>query len=98
MRNCFIHELELENDRGTVETSFLFFIADENCIPLSLITTFLHPFSFSMENVKYFIFLKFHWLLYKALKLTGGFVVVFLSHWLGKRCDSEQKIVRFVNQ
>ena len=27
MRNCFIHELELENDRGAVETSFLFFIA-----------------------------------------------------------------------
>ena len=40
MRNCFIHELELENDRGAVETSFLFFIADQNCIPLSLITTF----------------------------------------------------------
>ena len=27
MRNYFIHELELENDRGAVETSFLFFIA-----------------------------------------------------------------------
>ena len=27
MRNCFIHELELEKDRGTVETSILFFIA-----------------------------------------------------------------------
>ena len=27
MRNCFIQELELENDRGEVETSFLFFIA-----------------------------------------------------------------------
>ena len=28
MQNCFIHELELENDRGTIDTSFLlFFIA-----------------------------------------------------------------------
>ena len=27
MRNYFIHELELENDRGAVETSFVFFIA-----------------------------------------------------------------------
>ena len=27
MQNCFIHEHELENDRGAVETSFLFFIA-----------------------------------------------------------------------
>ena len=27
MRNCSIHELELENDRGAVETSFLFLIA-----------------------------------------------------------------------
>ena len=27
MRNCFIHELELENDLGAVETLFLFFIA-----------------------------------------------------------------------
>ena len=27
MRNSFIHELELENDRGAVETSFVFFIA-----------------------------------------------------------------------
>ena len=27
MRNCFIHELELENDRGAVETSFVFLIA-----------------------------------------------------------------------
>ena len=28
---------------------------------------------------------------------TGCFVLVFLSHWLGKRCDLEQKIVWFVN-
>ena len=27
MRNSFIHELELENDCGAVETSFVFFIA-----------------------------------------------------------------------
>ena len=27
MRNCFIHELELENDRGAVETSSLFLFA-----------------------------------------------------------------------
>ena len=27
MRNCFIHELKLENDRGAVETLFLIFIA-----------------------------------------------------------------------
>ena len=27
MRNYFIHELELENDRGAIETSFVFFIA-----------------------------------------------------------------------
>ena len=27
MRNSFIHELELENDRGAVETLFVFFIA-----------------------------------------------------------------------
>ena len=26
-RNCFIHELELENDRGAIEMSCLFFIA-----------------------------------------------------------------------
>ena len=27
MQNYFIHELELENDRGAVETLFVFFIA-----------------------------------------------------------------------
>ena len=27
MRNSFIHELELENDHGAAETSFVFFIA-----------------------------------------------------------------------
>ena len=27
MQNYFIHQLELENDRGAVETSFVFFIA-----------------------------------------------------------------------
>ena len=32
--------------------------------------------------------------------MIGCVVLVFLSHWLlvRKRCDSEQKIVRFVNK
>jgi len=36
----------------------------------------------------------------KALKsdLIGYFVLLSHSHWLGKRCDLEQKIVRFVKK
>ena len=34
----------------------------------------------------------------KPWNLIGCFVLVFLSHWLGKWCDLEQKIVRFGNK
>ena len=41
------------------------------------------------------IFLQFDWLL---KNLIGCFVLEFFSQWLGKKCDLEQKIVRFVNK
>ena len=43
-QNCFMHELELENDRGVVETSFLFLIGcfyKKKCFPKNLLLHFL---------------------------------------------------------
>ena len=34
----------------------------------------------------------------KPCNLIGCFVLGFTSHWLGKRCNSEQKIKRFVHK
>ena len=44
-----------------------------------------------------FIFLQCDWLVWKSLKI---WLVVLLSnsHWLRKRCNSERKIVGFVNK
>ena len=78
-------------------------ISDQNCTSLSSITSLLHSFLFSMEIYNKllgtkvekfagqwlplpFIFLQFHWLFWFCV-----------SHWLWKRCDLKQKILRFGN-
>ena len=60
MRNSFIHELELENDRGAVETSFVFFIA---CFYNKMSCIFVQYFKIHVtamnDTNEYFFFLMF---------------------------------------
>ena len=49
-------------------------------------------------NKLHCIFLQFDLLLQQTLKSDWLVCLVSVSHWLGKRCDLEQKIVRFVNK
>ena len=45
------------------------------------------------------IFLQFDWLLKTSLEIWLVFLfLVWPAHWLGKRCDLKQKMVRFVNK